>query len=198
MLPVELFQDVREYLLAHYEEPVLACGYFDINELVLDELEAAPEAPAEPQILKSMPMAAGRAKIRAQRMESKAVDIRDIVGELDESFVEMLLRKIDEKGITDADCYHRAQLNRSHFNKIKNDPDYHVKKSTVIALILALELGRAEADEMLRKAGYALSPSSKFDVIIEYCLENGITNVTTVNEILYEFDQELLGAGVRE
>ena len=117
---------------------------------------------------------------------------------IDESFTQMLFRKIDEQGITDADCYHKAQLNRSHFNKIKNDPSYHIQKETVIALALALKLDRKETDEMLIKAGFALSPSSKADLIIEYCLAHNIYDVTEVNQILYSFDQKLLGAGIRE
>ena len=113
---------------------------------------------------------------------------------VDESFAEMLFRKIDESGMTDADCYHKAQLTRGHFNKIKNQAGYRPGKSTVLALILALGLNRKEADEMLAKAGYALSPSSRRDLIIEFCMEKGIYDIMQVNEYLLAFDQELLGA----
>ena len=112
----------------------------------------------------------------------------------DESFAEMLLRKIDEAGMTDAECYHKALLTRGHFNKIKNQKGYRPGKSTVLALLLALEMDREESDEMLAKAGYALSPSSKRDLIVEFCLEKGIYDVMQVNEYLLAFDQELLGA----
>lgn len=117
---------------------------------------------------------------------------------LDESFSKTLLRKIDESGLTDAECYKRAQLNRAHFNKIKNDESYNVQKSTVLALALALKLNRKDTGELLLKAGYALSKSCMSDVIIEYCIEHEIFDVITVNQLLYKYDQKLLGAGMRE
>ena len=110
----------------------------------------------------------------------------------------MLLRKIDALGINDAEAYKKAQLNRSHFNKIKNDPNYHIQKETVFALALALELSKPEADEFLTKAGFAFSPNSKLDLIVKYCIEHRIYDVIEVNQILYAFDQKLLGAGIRE
>ena len=113
---------------------------------------------------------------------------------IDESFTEMLLRKIDEAGITDAECYKRAQLTRGHFNQIKNIKGYRAGKSTVLALVLALRLERGEAAEMLAKAGYAFSPSSKRDLIVEFCIEKGIYDIMQVNEYLLAFDQELIGA----
>jgi len=117
-----------------------------------------------------------------------------ILFKLDEGFSQMLIRKIDEKGLTDSACYHKAGLQRQHFNKIKNDPDYKAKKSTVVALALALELAPDEIDEMLEKAGYVLSNSSKFDLIIKYCIEHNIYKISKVNEMLFAFDQELLGS----
>ena len=113
---------------------------------------------------------------------------------IDESFSQMLLRKIDEAGIKDSDCYNRAHLNRALFNKIKNDPGYRTSRETVIALGLALHLNRPEFCELLTKAGFALSPSSKFDVIIDFCLHNRIYDIMEVNELLFEHDQTLLGA----
>ena len=121
-------------------------------------------------------------------------DLEERLKYLDESFSEMLLRKIDEAGITDAECYKRAQLTRGHFNKIKNINGYRAGKSTVLALVLALRLERGEAAEMLAKAGYAFSPSSKRDLIVEFCIEKGIYDIMQVNEYLLAFDQELLGA----
>lgn len=121
------------------------------------------------------------------------IGLDDMLSSIDESFSAMLMRKISECGISNADCYNRALVAKSVFSKIKNNPEYKPTKSTVAGFVLALRLPLDEAKEMFSKAGYSLSHSSKFDIILEWFISNRIYNVYEINEVLLTYDQLLIG-----
>ena len=124
---------------------------------------------------------------------SKAATLEDALQQMDESFSEMLLRKIDESGMTDSQCYKKANIDRIVLSMPHGYSFYEPFKPTVLAFALALELPLPEIQDMLMKAGFALSHSSKFDVIVEYFILKQNYSIYEINEALFAFDQSLIG-----
>ena len=179
-LSEKLFSDIAQYIDDNYVE---AHKQFERNRIVTESdyqiydihdksILSAPSAPAP----------AGKRSLR------------DVVGQLDESFPQRLLRLIDEKGLTDVETYKRANIDRKLFSKIRSGKTRNPSKNTAIAFAIALRLSFDETRDLLGTAGYTLSSSSKFDVIIAYFIEEGIYNVHEINEALFVFAQPLLGA----
>ena len=117
--------------------------------------------------------------------------IDDLMSQMDETFSQRLLRMIRERNMSEADAYKKAYVDRRHFSKIKKDEYYAPNKKTILAFAIALELSLDETKDLLRSAGYALSRSSKFDIIIVYFLENKNYNMFEINDVLYEYDQPI-------
>lgn len=120
-------------------------------------------------------------------------NIDDLMRKLDEPFNAVLLKLIDAKGKTDTQVYKKANISRKLFSKIRTGNGYNPSKRTILALAIALELDLKETDELLETAGYALSHSQKFDVIIEYFIISKQYDIFEINQVLFKYDQPLLG-----
>lgn len=170
--------------------------------------EPRRQAPSSANVPVVLPASEESAKTSKKKKTAKSIELPeflkklstpkgrkldDLISYMDETFSQMLLRLIDERGLKDSVVYHKANIDRRLFSKIRNDVNYAPTKKTVLAFAIALELSLDETKDLLMKAGYAFSNSSKSDVIISFFIENRNYNVFEINEVLFFYGQPILG-----
>ena len=194
----KLFRDIREYIDDVYAETRIQKRRENARkQLWREDEEAALGLDMEISQAIHANVSLGAPPPDMDLMPSGApeeADWKKIIVNTDKGFSETLLQMIDERGMKDADCYKKANVDRRLFNKIRSNPAYQPSKPTVFAFAAALELSLPETKRLLKKAGFALTHCSKFDVAMEYCITHRIYDVIQINEILFELDMPLLGS----
>ena len=155
-------------------------------------IESTPDFEIDEQAAESFDVSSMQKTKHTEGMSSTIAtnrNIESLMGQMDETFSQRLLRLIDERGMTNSEAYNKAYVDRRHFSKIRKDINYAPNKKTVLAFTIALELSIDEAKDLLNSAGFAFSRSSKTDIIVAYFLQNKIYDMFEINEILDAYGQ---------
>ncbi len=181
----------RRRNLFHRSESFLGAAPFSKKAAWMDRIPEDDAICASDDILEEPVMAAPMATMASAQKSGRTLD--DLMANVGETWQESLFRLIDEKGYKDTEVYKRANIDRKLFSKIRSNVDYQPKKITAVAFALALKLSLDETKDFLARAGYALSPGSRFDLIIEYFIGQEVYETYTINLALFEHKQPLLG-----
>ena len=193
-LSEKLFNSVSNYIDENYIQDKILDEYGiankrDIREVELGQIQRALERQ---RYLRREAEKAEYSMSVAMEID-EPLDLDELLQQTDAGFSETLLKLIDRTGKKDSEIYKKANVDRKHFSKIRNNPNYKPTKTTALAFAVALELSLEETKEFIGRAGFALTHSSKFDIIVEYFISNGNYDMFEINETLYAFDQMQLG-----
>ena len=192
-LSEKLYFSIKTFIDDHYADTHFVSRRIAEESVILEQSSALLEADEKAFSAEKSDFAKMKAPMPAPAM-ARHRSLNDVLEHLDETFSQRLLRLIDEKGKSDTEVYKRANIDRRVFSRIRSNPNHKPSKNTALAFAVALELSLDDTRDLLMKAGYALSRSSKQDVIVEYFINEGNYNIFEINEALFAFDQNLLGA----
>ncbi|MDO5516565.1 MAG: hypothetical protein Q4F66_03350 [Clostridium sp.] len=196
----QLFSDINDYIARNYEDDKsrIKANKKDVELKSLDDRDRVKNSLVffskveKSDSIWNEIFPSNEANSEADSKGFTVRKLEDLINNLDETFSEMVLRLIDEKGYTDVEVYKRANIDRKLFSKIRNNKNYNPTKKTVIALAIGMKLSLDESVDLLQKAGYSFSNSSKFDVIMKYFFEKREYDLFTINEALLCFEQPML------
>ena len=190
-LSSQLFERVEQFVDEAYVDVRMNDPRWMLSRRAMEN-RPAPMADVE-QCAPSLPRAPHPQAPRPVEQVDAPPGLEQMLARMDEGFSQTLLRLIDERGMKDADCYKRANIDRKHFSKIRSNPAYQPKKTTAVALAIALRLSLEETRLFIGRAGHALSRASVFDVIVEFFISNGLYDIDQINQVLWAYDMPTLG-----
>ena len=180
-LSEKLFHDVASYIDDHYVDVWERATYGGDGNTRRQQIQCRRDRDLHMEMLPSAV---------AQPSDPS---LEEMLKQADCGFSERLIQLLNRSGMKNSTVYKKAQISKQHFSKILSNPGYQPTKPTAIALALALELDYGQTQDLIGRAGYTLTNSSKFDLIIRYCIEHRQFDIVQINMILYEFDQVLIG-----